>query len=81
MCQSLGQSYFLSECHPRSVGPAFVGACCSGGPAGGVRRVECVRFRIGGDGYESPIAEDDEDADAGAAGEDADDWKLIEVRA
>ncbi|KAF2640512.1 hypothetical protein P280DRAFT_469270 [Massarina eburnea CBS 473.64] len=35
----------------------------TGGPAGGVRRVECVRFRIGGDGYESPIDEDDEDAD------------------
>ncbi|KAF2471441.1 uncharacterized protein BDR25DRAFT_260997 [Lindgomyces ingoldianus] len=33
-----------------------------GGPNGGVRRVECVRFRIGGDGYESPI-DDDEDAD------------------
>ncbi|KAJ4289794.1 hypothetical protein N0V90_011125 [Kalmusia sp. IMI 367209] len=36
-----------------------------GGPSGGVRRVECVRFRVGGDGYESPIDEDDEDADAG----------------
>jgi hypothetical protein len=35
----------------------------NGGPTGGVRRVECVRFRIGGDGYESPIDEDDEDAD------------------
>jgi len=34
-----------------------------GGPNGGVRRVECVRFRIGGDGYESPIDEEDEDAD------------------
>ena len=34
-----------------------------GGPTGGVRRVECIRFRIGGDGYESPIDEDDEDAD------------------
>lgn len=34
-----------------------------GGPNGGVRRVECVRFRVGGDGYESPIDEDDDDAD------------------
>lgn len=36
----------------------------SGGPTGGVRRVECIRFRIGGDGYESPIDEDDEEADS-----------------
>ncbi|KAF1844661.1 uncharacterized protein K460DRAFT_284915 [Cucurbitaria berberidis CBS 394.84] len=36
----------------------------TGGPSGGVRRVECIRFRIGGDGYESPIEEeDDDDAD------------------
>ena len=35
----------------------------TGGPTGGVRRVDCIRFRIGGDGYESPIDEDDEDAD------------------
>lgn len=35
----------------------------AGGPNGGVRNVECVRFRVGGDGYESPIDEDDEDAD------------------
>ena len=35
----------------------------TGGPTGGVRRVECIRFRIGGDGYESPIDEDDEDAE------------------
>ncbi|KAH7073975.1 ARS binding protein 2-domain-containing protein [Paraphoma chrysanthemicola] len=35
----------------------------TGGPTGGVRRVECIRFRIGGDGYDSPIDEDDEDAD------------------
>ncbi|KAF2865605.1 ARS binding protein 2-domain-containing protein [Massariosphaeria phaeospora] len=35
-----------------------------GGPNGRVRRVECVRFRVGGDGYESPIDEDDEDADS-----------------
>ncbi|KAF2268958.1 hypothetical protein CC78DRAFT_529587 [Lojkania enalia] len=34
-----------------------------GGPTGGVRRVECVRFRVGGDGYESPIDDDDEEAD------------------
>lgn len=34
-----------------------------GGPNGGVRRVECVRFRVGGDGYESPIDDDDEDVD------------------
>lgn len=25
--------------------------------------MDCIRFRIGGDGYESPIDEDDEDAD------------------
>jgi hypothetical protein len=35
-----------------------------GGPTGGVRRVECIRFRIGGDGYESPIDDDEEDGDA-----------------
>jgi hypothetical protein len=35
----------------------------TGGPTGGVRRVECIRFRIGGDGYESPIDDDDEDAE------------------
>lgn len=35
----------------------------TGGPTGGVRRVECIRFRVGGDGYESPIDEDDEDTD------------------
>jgi hypothetical protein len=34
-----------------------------GGPTGGVRRVECIRFRIGGDGYESPIDDDDENAE------------------
>ncbi|KAF2128999.1 hypothetical protein P153DRAFT_367283 [Dothidotthia symphoricarpi CBS 119687] len=34
-----------------------------GGPNGGVRRVECIRFRVGGDGYESPIEEDDEDTE------------------
>ena len=33
----------------------------SGGPAGGVRRVECARFRVGGDGYESPIDDEDDD--------------------
>jgi hypothetical protein len=35
----------------------------AGGPSGGVRRVDCVRFRVGGDGYESPIDDDDEDAE------------------
>lgn len=35
----------------------------SGGPNGGVKKVECIRFRVGGDGYESPIEEDDDDAD------------------
>jgi len=35
----------------------------TGGPHGGVRRVECSRFRIGADGYEDLIEEDDEDAD------------------
>ncbi|KAL5117102.1 hypothetical protein ACEQ8H_005061 [Pleosporales sp. CAS-2024a] len=35
----------------------------SGGPSGGVRRVECIRFRVGGDGYESLMDDDDEDAD------------------
>ncbi|KAF1832010.1 hypothetical protein BDW02DRAFT_641105 [Decorospora gaudefroyi] len=34
-----------------------------GGPTGGVRRVECIRFRVGGDGYESPIDEDEEDVE------------------
>lgn len=35
----------------------------TGGPNGGVRRVECVRFRVGADGYEDPYEEDDEDTD------------------
>lgn len=35
------------------------------GPTGGVRRVECIRFRVGGDGYESPIDDDENDEDAG----------------
>jgi len=35
----------------------------TGGPNGGVRRVECVRFRVGADGYEDPYEEDDEDAE------------------
>ncbi|KAF2734155.1 hypothetical protein EJ04DRAFT_493881 [Polyplosphaeria fusca] len=34
-----------------------------GGPQGGVKRVDCVRFRIGSDGYDSPIDVDDDDAD------------------
>jgi hypothetical protein len=34
-----------------------------GGPIGGVRRVECFRVQVRGDGYDSPIDEDDEDAD------------------
>jgi hypothetical protein len=29
-----------------------------------VRRIESVRFRVGGDGYESPIDDSDEDVDA-----------------
>jgi hypothetical protein len=33
----------------------------TGGPTGGVRRVECIRFRVGGDGYESPVDDEDED--------------------
>lgn len=35
----------------------------TGGPNGGVKRVECVRFRVGGDGYESPIDDEDEDTE------------------
>ncbi|KAH8723536.1 ARS binding protein 2-domain-containing protein [Phaeosphaeriaceae sp. PMI808] len=35
----------------------------TGGPSGGVKRVDCIRFRIGGDGYESPIDDEDEDAE------------------
>jgi hypothetical protein len=31
-----------------------------GGPGGGVKKVECVRFRMGGDGYESPLEDNDE---------------------
>jgi len=34
-----------------------------GGPTGGVKRVDCIRFRVGGDGYESPIDDEDEDAE------------------
>jgi hypothetical protein len=40
----------------------------AGGPSGGVRGVECTRFRVGGDGYDSPIDEDDEDADGMESG-------------
>ena len=32
-----------------------------GGPSGGVKRVECARFRVGDDGYEDPIDDDEED--------------------
>jgi hypothetical protein len=40
-----------------------------GGPSGGVRRIDCIRFRVGGDGYESPIddEEDAEDLDGGGS--------------
>ncbi|KAH6642543.1 ARS binding protein 2-domain-containing protein [Boeremia exigua] len=34
-----------------------------GGPSGGVKRIECVRFRVGGDGYESPIEDNEDDAE------------------
>ncbi|KAI8943387.1 hypothetical protein NX059_001400 [Plenodomus lindquistii] len=34
----------------------------AGGPVGGVRKVECRRYRVGGDGYESPV-EDEEECD------------------
>ncbi|KAF2006244.1 hypothetical protein P154DRAFT_517901 [Amniculicola lignicola CBS 123094] len=40
----------------------------TGGPVGGVRRVECVRFRVGGDGYESPVEEDEDGDEGGLAG-------------
>jgi hypothetical protein len=36
----------------------------TGGPTGGVRRIESIRFRIAADGYESPIDDEDEDVDA-----------------
>jgi hypothetical protein len=32
-----------------------------GGPSGGVKRVECTRFRVGDDGYEDPIDDDEDD--------------------
>ncbi|KAF9701917.1 hypothetical protein EKO04_000096 [Ascochyta lentis] len=35
----------------------------TGGPSGGVKRVECARFRIGGDGYESPIEDNEDDVE------------------
>ena len=34
-----------------------------GGPLGGVKRVECARFRVGGEGYESPIEEHEDDTE------------------
>ena len=34
-----------------------------GGPSGGVKRVECARFRVGDDGYEDPIDDDEDDND------------------
>lgn len=36
----------------------------SGGPTGGVKRVECSRFRVGGDGYESLMDENEDGEDA-----------------
>lgn len=36
----------------------------AGGPSGGVKRVECVRFRVGGDGYESPIEDNEDDTES-----------------
>lgn len=33
----------------------------AGGPSGGVKRVECVRVRVGGDGYESLMDDDDDE--------------------
>jgi hypothetical protein len=35
-----------------------------GGPVGGVKRVECARFRVGGDGYESPIDDNEDDTES-----------------
>ncbi|KAF1926593.1 uncharacterized protein M421DRAFT_422567 [Didymella exigua CBS 183.55] len=35
-----------------------------GGPNGGVKRVECARFRVGGDGYESPIDDNEDDTES-----------------
>ncbi|KAF1363888.1 hypothetical protein EJ07DRAFT_101283 [Lizonia empirigonia] len=35
-----------------------------GGPSGGVKRVDCARFRIGGDGYESPIDENEDETES-----------------
>lgn len=32
----------------------------AGGPQGGVKNVSVQRFRVGGDGYDSPVDEDDE---------------------
>jgi hypothetical protein len=57
-------SIVISSC--LGLGPAV--GLGLGGPNGGVRRVECTRFRVGGDGYESPIDEDDEDAENMEAG-------------
>jgi len=37
----------------------------AGGPVGGVKTVECRRFRVGGDGYESPVDEEGEDGGSG----------------
>ncbi|CAI6329148.1 unnamed protein product [Periconia digitata] len=40
-------------------------------PKGGIRKIECVRFRVGRDGYESPLDEDDSDDDGPATNEAA----------
>lgn len=40
----------------------------AGGPTGGVKTVECRRFRIGRDGYESPV---DDEGEEGGAGDEA----------
>lgn len=36
----------------------------AGGPNGSVRQIECVRFRVDDDGYESPVDDEDDDAEA-----------------
>ena len=53
--------YALSIAISSCLGLAGTVGVGTGGPTGGVRRVECIRFRVGGDGYESPIDDDDDD--------------------
>ncbi|KAF2744477.1 hypothetical protein M011DRAFT_408236 [Sporormia fimetaria CBS 119925] len=57
-------SFAISSC----LGMCAAVGLGAGGPTGGVRRIECVRFRVGGDGYESPVDDDEDEETEGLEG-------------